>query len=159
MPAMAQDTWGVYLFNSNSGELVRLNGDGTQAVSGLGLEQGAYVGSYDMAFTRDGSRLAFCATTYPQTTDATTPVLPTARFYLRDMAAQNYLLNLDLGNAVGCRTGRAAFNADETQVAVSRINYWPGDPAADTSKPVWQMLVLDIAGGMTVKELNTNSPA
>ena len=65
-PAMAQDNWGVYLFNGNSGELVRVNGDGTQAVSGLGLEQGAYVSSFDMAFTRDGSRLAFCATTYPQ---------------------------------------------------------------------------------------------
>jgi hypothetical protein len=158
-PAMAQDSWGVYLFNGNSGELVRVNGDGTQAVSGLGLEQGAYVSSSDMAFTRDGSRLAFCATTYPQAADANSTAQPTAKFYLRDIAAQNYILNLDLGNAIGCRTGQAAFNTDETQVAVSRINYYPGDPAADVSKPVWQILVLDIAGGMTVKELNASSPA
>src|SRR5689334_1398372 len=93
MPAvgMAQDTWGVYLFNGNSGELVRVNSDGTQAVSGLGLEQGAYVSSFDMAFTRDGSRLAFCATTYPQATDANSTAQPTAKFYLRDIAAQNYV--------------------------------------------------------------------
>ncbi|MBZ0285994.1 MAG: hypothetical protein K8I30_00160, partial [Anaerolineae bacterium] len=44
-------------------------------------------------------------------------------------------------------------------MAVSRINYYPGDVNADASKPVWQILVLDIAGGMTVRELNTNSPA
>jgi hypothetical protein len=159
MPVMAQDTWSVYLFNGYTGELVRVNGDGTQAVSGLGLEQGAYVSSFDMAFTRDGSRLAFCSTTYPQAADGSTPAQPTAKFYLRDMAAQNYVLNLDLGNAIGCRTGRGAFNGDDTQVAISRINYAPGDPSADTSKPAWQIMVMDIAGGMTVKELNSASPA
>ncbi|MEO8608285.1 MAG: hypothetical protein ABI690_10405 [Chloroflexota bacterium] len=157
---LAQDNnWGVYLFNGSSGELVRVNGDGTQAVSGLGLGQGEFAGSSDMAFTRDGSRLAFCTTTYPQAVDANSTALPTAKFYLRDIAAQNYLLNLDLGNAIGCRTGHAAFNSDDTQVAVSRINYYPGDPAADTSKPSWQILVMDIAGSMTVKELNAASPS
>ncbi|MBZ0285993.1 MAG: hypothetical protein K8I30_00155 [Anaerolineae bacterium] len=93
-PALAQETFAVYLFNGNSGELVRVGSDGSQTVSALGLEPGTYISSYDMAFTRDGSRLAFCATTYPQTADGSAPVLPTAKFYLRDIAAQNYLLNL-----------------------------------------------------------------
>jgi hypothetical protein len=159
MPAMAQDAWAVYLFNGNTGELVRVNPDGTQAVSGLGLEQGAFVGSSDMSFSKDGNRLAFCAVTYPQTSDNTAPIQPTAKFYLRDIAAQNYLLSLDFGIAIGCRTGQFAFNEDETQVAVGRINYYPGDPAADTTKPVWQITVLDIAGGITTKELNSTSPS
>src|SRR5690349_5523482 len=88
-PALAQDAWSVYLFNGHSGELVRVNGDGTQAVSGLGLDQNAYVSSFDMAFTRDGARLAFCATTYPQAADGSASAQPTAKFYLRDIAAQN----------------------------------------------------------------------
>lgn len=158
-PALAQEDWSVYLFNGNTGELVQVNADGTQAVSALGLEAGTYVGSYDMSFTKDGSHLAFCALTSPTAVDPNSTAQPTAKFYLRDLAAQNYLLTLDMGNAIGCRTGEDAFNADATQVAVSKINYYPGDPAADTSKPAWEMLILDIAGGMTVKELNAASPS
>jgi hypothetical protein len=159
IPAMAQDDWSVYLFNGNTGELIQVKADGTQSVSALGLEAGTYIGSSDMSFTKDGSRLAFCALTSPTVTDPNSTAQPTAKFYLRDLAAQNYLLTLDMGNAIGCRTGEDAFNADATQVAVSKINYYPGDPAADTSKPAWEILILDIAGGMTVKELNVNSPS
>jgi hypothetical protein len=158
VPALAQDTnWAAYLYNGNNGELVRVNPDGSQAVSALGLAPGTFIGSQDMTFTKDGGRVAFCAVTYPQAVDANSTEQPYATFYLRDIAAQNYLLTLEMGNAIGCRTGQNAFNEAEDQIAVSKINYYPGDPAADTTQPAWQILVLDVAGGMTINELNPSS--
>ena len=62
---MAEEDWSAYVFNGNTGELVQVKADGTQAVSALGLDVGTFVSSYDMTFTQDGSRLAFCALTSP----------------------------------------------------------------------------------------------
>jgi hypothetical protein len=159
VPVLAQADWSVYLYNGMSKELLRISPDGAQTSHSLGLDENTYVSSYDMAFTNDGTRVAFCAVTYPPSNDPNNPAQPTAHLYLRDIAAGTNQVDVDLGNAIGCRTGHEAFNDDGTQLAVSRINYYPGDPAADASVPTWQLLVVDVNGGATVNELNSNSLA
>jgi hypothetical protein len=157
VPALAQANGSVYLYNGTTKELLRINPDGSQASFSLGLDENTFVSSYDMAFSADGGRVAFCAVTYPPSPDPNVPAAPTAHLYLRDIAGGANVLDADMGSAIGCRTGRAAFNEDGTLLAVSRINYYPGDPAADISRPTWELLVFDLGLNQVVTQLNSNS--
>jgi hypothetical protein len=158
-PTLAQSNWFVYLYNGNTKDLVRINPDGSQIPYNLGLDSTTFVSSFDMTFTQDGNRVAFCAVTYPAVMDASTPAQPFAKLYLRDIPAGANTLDMAMGNAIGCRTGRDAFNPDANQLAVSKINYYPGAPDADTSQPTWELLILNTADGSVVRELNASSPA
>lgn len=149
----AQENWFAYVYNSNFKELVRVNLDGTQTSYPLGLAENAFVSSWNMAFTQDGSRVAYCLVDYSSGAGQN----PT-RLYVRDIVAQTNLLDLDLGTSMGCNVSQKSFSADGSQLAVSLVNYFPGDPQADTSEPSWQLLVLDAATGTVIQELNANSP-
>jgi hypothetical protein len=160
-PAFAQDTnWFAWLYNGGTREMVRVNPDGSQAAYSLGLDSNTYIGSYDMAFTNDGSRVAFCTVTYSENTPQGTTTL-----YLRDIVGQTNQLQIDLGPSIGCRTGRNAFNPEGTQLAVGMIRYFPMDetipdaPQMDTSGPAWELRVYDVASGNLVQEINTTTPA
>ncbi len=156
-PALGQDThWFVYVYNGR--ELVRVYQDATQEAFTLGVDENTFVGSQDMAFSADGSRVAFCATTYPPAVEGQASPPPAPRLYLRDIAAQSNLLDVDLGSAIGCRVGQRGMSPDGALVAVGLIHHLPGDPAADASKPTWQLLVLDTAAGSIAYELNDQSP-
>lgn len=157
VPALAGGGWSVYLFESTNGELLRVYQDGTQESHSIGLGENQFISSHDIAFNADASRAAYCVTTYPPgTNDA--PGQPFSTFYLRDLATETNLVEVGFGGAIGCRTDSDAFNDDFSQIAISVVNYFPGDPAADTSKPVWQIQILDAATGAVVNELNSNSP-
>ncbi len=157
LPALGQDNpWFVYLYNGR--DLVRVYQDGTQAVFNLGLKEDVFVGAREMAFSVDGSRAAFCATSYPPAVEGQASLPPSTHVYLRDIAAQTNVLDVDLGSAIACRVGENGLSPDGAWVAVGVINYFPGDPAADTSKPAWQLLVLDAATGTVAYELNPQSP-
>lgn len=158
VPALAQANSLAYVYNGETKTLIRINTDGTSADYNLGLSADTFVSPFDMAFTADGSRVALCAVTYPAGMGETA-VQPTAQFILRDIAAGTNLIQQDLGAAIGCRTGQHAFNADESLVALSRINYYPGDPNADLSQPSWQITLIETATGNAAAELNNLSPA
>jgi len=158
VPTLAGGGWSAYLFESTSGELLRVYQDGTQESHNIGLGENQFISSRDIAFNADASRAAYCVTTYPPGT-AENPGQPFSTFYLRDLAAETNILEVEFGSAIGCRTDSQSFNDDYSQIAVSVVNYFPGDPAADTSKPVWQIQVLDTASGNVVNEINSNSPA
>ncbi len=158
-PTLAQSGDSVYLYNGMTKQLLRLNLDGAQISYSLGLDENTFVGGFDMAFNGDGSRVAFCTLTYPQIAEGDAPAQPTAHLYVRDLAAGVNLIDRDMGSAIGCRTGHEAFNQAGTLLAVSRINYYPNDPAADTSQPTWQLLVVDTTSGAVVNALNATSAA
>ncbi len=158
VPALAGGGWSVYLFESTSGELLRVYQDGTQESHNIGLGENQFISSRDIAFNADASREAYCVTTYPPGT-AEAPGQPFSTFYLRDLAAETNVLEVEFGSAIGCRTDSNSFNADFSQIAISVVNYFPGDAAADTSKPSWQIQIIDTATGAIVNELNSNSPA
>lgn len=157
VPALAQSDWFVYLYNGNTKELVRINPDGAQTPYSLGLDATTFVSSFDMTFTADGSRVAYCAVTYPAVAASETPTSPFAKLYLRDIAAGTNQIDLAMGNAIGCRTGRDAFSPDGAQLAVSKINYYPGAPDADLSQPVWTLQILNSADGSVLRELTSAS--
>lgn len=153
-PSLAQPGWFAYLYNSLTGDLVRVSADGAQQVYNLGISPNTYVSGYDMAFTPDGSRAAFCGFEV-----APGAFLGTATLYVRDIAAGVNLLALNLGSAIGCRVTPEAFNADQTQVAVGVVRYYPGDPQAPTNIPAWGLYVIDVASAYILAELNADSPA
>jgi hypothetical protein len=155
-PASAQDTsgWFVYLYNGLTRDLVRINPDGSQQVYSLGLSETVFTGGNNMAFSADGSRLAICAVDH-----GAGAVQAPATLILRDLAAGANLLEVPLGTVLECQTSPAAFNEDESQIAVSIVNYVPGDPNMDTTGPAWRLLVLDVLTGNIVSELNPDSPA
>jgi hypothetical protein len=158
VPALAGGGWSAYLFESTSGELLRVYQDSTQERHSIGLGENQFISSRDIAFNADASRAAYCVTTYPPGT-ADAPGQPFSTFYLRDLAAETNLIGIEFGSAIGCRTDSDSFNEDYSQIAVSVVNYFPGDPAADTSKPAWQIQILDVATGAILNELNSNSPS
>jgi hypothetical protein len=103
-----------------------------------------------MAFSPDGTRAAFCTIEYGENGNNTTTL------YVRDIVAGTDLVTLDLGSSIGCRvTG----NEDNSLLAVALIRYYSGDPAADTSRSAWELLVIDAATGETLHTLNADSPA
>lgn len=158
LPALGQDApWFVYLYNGSV--LVRVNQDGTQETFDIGVGADVFVGAREMAFSPDGSRVAFCANYYPPAVEGQASAPPATRVYLRDVAAQTNLLDLDLGSAIACRVGETGLSPDGALLTIGRINYMPGDPAADISKPAWQLLVVDTATGNVAYELNAQSPA
>jgi hypothetical protein len=154
-PAFAQDAnWFVWLYNVVTKELVRVNADGSQGgVYSLGLAENTFISSEGMAFTRDGSRLAYCYQNNLLTT-----------LVLRDIVAQRNLFEIDLGKAVSCLTGVAAFNMEETQVTVGVLRHIPPDSfmapsGMDTSGPAWELLVYDAASGSLLHGMNATTPA
>jgi len=155
VPAMAQvDPWFAYLYNQTTKELLRVYQDGTQQSFNLGLDENTYVSGFDMGFTYTGSQVAFCTVQYPP--DGS---LGTATLVVRDIEAQTNLQTLDLGKAIGCRVGQQGYGGMmDSILSVSLVRYMPGDPNADTSQPAWQILLLEPYMGMTLFELNANSP-
>ena len=153
-PADAQELsdWSVYLFNSANPQLVRAYADGTQVEYDLGLPAGVYLNPFDMAFTRDGNRLAYCMQLPPSDPSAGQP---SSQVVIRDLVNAVDLQIVDLGPVMGCRL--STFSADDTQLAAGTINYFPGMPDAPVDVPVWQLFVIDVASGQPVDLINSNS--
>jgi hypothetical protein len=139
--------WSAYVYNNTLKELTRVSIDGTQQTYSLGLPEGAFVSSYDMSFNADGSQVAYCVIDYPPNAS-----LGHATLYLRDIAGETNLLAMDLGDVTACTMGREALSGN--LVTVGMMNYYPDDPNADTSEPVWQLLVVDVTTGVVVNQLN-----
>jgi hypothetical protein len=156
-PVAAQATaWFAYLYNPQSKALVRVGLDGGQSTYSLDLGADIFIGGYDTAFTADGGRLAFCAL---KNVPADNPTHSEAIVFLRDIAAQKNLLEINLGKAVACRTGQTGYSPDGAQIAVSIVAYVPFGQQAAQSGPVWRLLTLDAASGQIVKEINAQSAA
>ncbi|MBI5668171.1 MAG: hypothetical protein HZC41_09205 [Chloroflexi bacterium] len=150
-PAFGQAAaWSVYLYNGMTKELLRVNEDGSTESFNLGLAENEYIGSFDMAFSSDGGRVAFCIPVFDGQSNQ-----GRATLVVRDITAETDIVRQDLGEAIGCRVGREGYNDDASRLAVSLANPFP----PDTGKPLWRILLLDAATGTTVDELNPTYPA
>lgn len=151
-PAQAGSTWYAFLFNGVTRQLLRVDANGTQETFDLGLDETVFMGSRDIAFSPDGSGAAYCV----NRASGDTPQGDTT-LVVRDLAAQANVLEVPLGGNLGCRVSAQGFNADASQVTVSMVKYFAGDTTMDTSGPAWRLLVVDVASGSTVAELNAES--
>lgn len=154
LPALAQNTWYAFVFNGLSGQLVRVDAAGGQMTFDLAMPENAFVSGSMIALSPDGSRVAYCPNT-PGSESAQ----GTSTLIVRDLEANNNVLEVDLGASVGCQVSDDSLNEDGSQVAVSLVRYFPGDVSADTSSPVWHLYVYDINSGQVVHELSADSPA
>lgn len=153
VPALAQDVWFAYVYNGVTKSLVRVDLNGTTTSYDLSLDENTFVGGADMTFTPDGQRVIFCAITTGQQTQGR------ATLYVRDIVTETTITQVDLGPTLGCRTGKHALSPDNQTVAVGMVNYFPGNDAADTSMPIWQLVVVDINNGTIMRELSADMPA
>lgn len=150
---LADDAWYIFLYNSTTQELARVNGRvGSTTTFELELQENEFVDG--MAFSADGQWVAFCGIQM-------IPERPQSQstLYLRDLEVGVNDLEIDLGKTLGCHVSREAFNEDDSRLAVGIINYFAPDKGMDTSKPIWQLLVFDTATGKVAHEINTDTPA
>lgn len=152
LPVVAQD-WSLYLYNAETKELVRIFADGTEQTYTLGLREDLYITGWDMAFSDDGAQVAYCMM---DNTQARPEGIPTS-LIVRDIASETDILTLDLGVSTGCQV--SDFSDDGGTVAVGTVNYFPGDPNTDLSRPAWQLRLVDVTSGAVTAELNAESPA
>ena len=145
-------TWYAFLFNGVTRQLLRVDMNGTQETFDLGLDETVFLGSRDIAFSPDGSRAAYCV----NRASADTPQGDTT-LVVRDLVTVANVIEVPLGGNLGCRVSAQGFNADASQVTVSVVKYFAGDTAMDTTGPAWRLLVVDVASGSTVAELNAQS--
>jgi hypothetical protein len=151
VPSMAQESdWSTYLFNGFTGELLRIDSDGTQTTYNLGVESPVTFGVHEMAFTADGKIAAYVLG--EATTNGNTFTV-----IVRDLQGGVNLLEQTVEGAMAVRVSRDAFSTDASRIAVGILNTIGHDPAADTSKTAWQLQVYDIASGALVNELNADS--
>lgn len=149
IPAAAQDDWFVMLFNAMTREFVRVNADGSQETYTLDLPENQYIGARDIAFSPDGSRIAFCVVEYGENNQNVTTL------HVRELASGTSIVARELGSSIGCRV---TASEDFSQLAVALIRYYSGDPAADTSLPSWELLVMDSTTGQMLYALNSDTP-
>ncbi|MBZ0299441.1 MAG: hypothetical protein K8J31_06875, partial [Anaerolineae bacterium] len=152
LPAWAADGWYAFIYNSAARQLVRVGLDGTQATFDLGLDENVFLSGFDMAASVDGNRIAFCASSARVDSPQSDTTL-----IVRDLAAQANVLALPLGVNMSCRVTHASLKADASQVAVSLVKYYPGSPDMDTDGPIWRLLVVDVASGSILSEINAES--
>jgi hypothetical protein len=147
---VGQPPWAVYLLDTGARALVRVNGDGAQAVYPLGLPENAYVSAFDIGFSPDGTRVALCPVDYGNAETA-----PSAQLIVRDIAAQAELMRLDLGPALGCRV---TYRSDGAFLAVGIVHYIPGDVQAVPDLPAWELRVVEPGAGNTIAVLRADGP-
>lgn len=155
VPALAQvDPWFTYIYNGQTKELVRVYQDGTQQSFNLGLDANTFISPFDMAFNYSGTTVAFC--TVVQTGDGTPGA---ATLTVRDIEAQTNLQVIDVGTAIGCRTGQAGYGGMmDSVLSVSIVRYSLGIPGVDTTQPIWEIRLYEPTMGMQIASLNANSP-
>jgi len=153
LPASAQDAWFAYLYNDFDRELVRVDLNGNQQVYNIGVAEEVYVSGWDMAFTSDGRLATYCSSIYTTNLGGAPTTL-----HVRDVVAQNDIMQFNLGDTFGCQTFEESFSPNGDLVAVGVVNYFPEEQPADTTVPMWQLLVVDVATGTIVHELNPDLP-
>lgn len=151
----AQSDWFVYLYDSVNKRLLRVNQDGTSQEFSLGLSENQFFSPWDSAFSPDGNRVVFCSVDFSLENQGAT------RLYVRDIVAESNLLEVDLGQTIGCALSRDAISPDASQMVVSVVNYYPGaaELPIDPNLPIWQLFVMDINSGEVLHELNALSPS
>lgn len=150
-PSQAGGMWHFYVLNNATKQLVRVYLDGTSETFNLPMNPDEYINVYNTAVSPVQSRMAFCSSASGDGVN-----IPPSTLYIYDVGSPSMTLALPVGNPMACAA--ASFDSTGQFLALGIANYYEGDPAADTSKPSWQFLILDANTGATVAELNTNSP-
>ncbi len=146
--AQAGGMWSAWLYKGSpdSNELIRIYQDGTIYETELPIPQGgALYGT--PAFNDDGELAAYCVLD-PQAGQISLHVQGVGENAADVAAAHQMTLPFvyELGGVMACE-GIIFNETDNAQVAVTLINYFPGDPKADTSLAVWELYVMDLKTG------------
>lgn len=153
LPAGAGGSWHFYAFNNTTKELVRVYGDGTSESFILPLDLSIFVSGFGMAVSPVESKLAFCAGS--PAADPNSPA--NYAVYLYDVGSPQITLTAPMGTPMACTAAR--FNELGDLLAISLVNYFPGDPiAAESGLPAWQLLLMEVATGQIVGEINAANP-
>jgi hypothetical protein len=149
----APEDWFVYLLDVNSYSLLRVNSDGSQTEFSLPLPANTFFGPSSSGFAAEGRFLVFCTTQFASAENPT----PGWTAYVIDVFEGTVLRTFDIGQVSNCMANQ--FSEDASLIGVGLLNYFPGDPNADTSPPLWELQVYDVVSGEVVAELTADDPA
>jgi hypothetical protein len=151
-PALAQsEQWSVVLINTTTSDLLRVYADGTTETYDLDLPDYT-LNRLSMSVSADGNLFAYCQGDY------TVQEKPTFAVNIYDLRTRTLIVEYDLGAGLNCNLGPYAFSPDATSLSLALLNYFNGDPNADTTRPIWEILNLDVATGTVLHRLNEQSP-
>jgi hypothetical protein len=165
--AKAGGMWSSWLFNygmehdGTQGQpmLVRVYQDGTVEEHAFPVPEGAMLQAPPIVFSGGGNWVAFCAHD-----DEGTTLFVDDLYDGADGVADHYGITFpvvhDLGTIANCPISEASFSlGSDGLLALGVMNYFVGDPNADTSLPVWELQILDLATGEVEQVLTADSPA
>ncbi len=140
VPISAQTPTIAYLYDAITSRLLPINQNGVGEALSLPLPDNSYASAFDMSFTSDGNRVAYCPINYGiANPDGTSATPPNARLIIRDLAAGTTTLDLDLGTAIGCRP---FWRDDGAFVAVGVVRALPGDIQTAQIRSPWELVVI-----------------
>jgi hypothetical protein len=153
-PVQAGGDWYAYVYNSETFELVRVHLSGQQDTVDLGIPAGYR--PMQLAFSAYGEKVAYCAISDSDMQNNLQRQHLIVRSIMFDGTAEvdTTLWDFDLGYVAGCV---ATFSDDANQLAISIVNYYMGDPAADMTQPSWKLSVYDLATGTVAAEIDANT--
>ena len=158
--AVAGGMWSAWLYSFETNRVARVYADGSAETFDLDLPPGANISSSPV-FSSAGNWAAYCI----QNSGAKNTSSLRVQDLYNDGMAEAYNVTfpvmVDFGPIVGCDLSPAAFNTfDDSKVAVSVVYNFPGDPNANPAeRPLWELLIVDLASQQIVARLNPQSPA
>jgi len=151
-PISAQTPPIAYLYDGITSRLLPISVSGAGEPLALPLPENSYASAFDMSFTGNGSRVAYCPINYGiANPDGSSASPPNARLLVRDLATSTTTLDLDLGAAIGCRP---FWRDDGAFVAVGIVRALPGDILAAQIPSSWELMIIEPASGGTLAALN-----
>lgn len=139
--------WSAWLFNSETGALVRVFPDGlTPETYSFPLPFGVADLPYSLAFSRTGDRMAACLTDMSGVTSVRVYDIYHALYRGAYVAT---------GRVEGCWLEQDGFSEDGSQVAFGLFHHYP-DPIDPL--PEWELIVMDAATGALRHRLTARDP-
>ncbi|MFW5690935.1 MAG: hypothetical protein ACOCXZ_00425 [Chloroflexota bacterium] len=154
-PATAQDPdWSIYLYDNATQELVSVDAGGSQNTLPLEIPENRFVGGYDLEFSNDGTRAAYCR---PVDEGSAGPGGSPSQLNVVDLTNGETLAAVDIDANVGCRATELDSVTGEVAVGVV-YEYSGGETGADTI--LWALIIVDPTTGDILHSLdNTDSVA
>lgn len=149
--------WFGWLYNPVNETFVRVYEDGSSETHTIPLQGGDQFGGQPNAFAPNGEWLAFCA--WNESSQTRTLYVHSFNPTLPAPEGVTFPVTYPMATRTECAIFQDSFDiANPARLAIGVVNYFPGDPNADTSRPQWELLIFDMTQNAIIARLDANLP-